>query len=79
MQWDGATRSITISRAEADGVVNEERDEQEPVESLSVWVEADREAVPEGGNQQVTIIVTVADNQRLSGRRGPCLLFCRSF
>lgn len=62
VQWDGSTRSITITRIEAVDGETEERDGQEPVESLSVWMGADWEAVHEGGGQTVTIHVTVADN-----------------
>lgn len=63
VQWDAATRSITITRVEPTDVDTEERDEQKSVESLSIWIEADREVVSEGGGQTVTVNVTVADNQ----------------
>ncbi len=65
VHWDGDTRSITITRAEAelaDSAEPDREDETKPIESLSVWVEADPEVVPEGGGQTVTINVTVADN-----------------
>lgn len=63
VQWDGAARSITITRKIADEADTREPDDQKPIEGLSVWMEADREVVPEGGGQTVTVIVTVADNQ----------------
>ncbi len=63
VHWDGDTRSIAITRVEATNGVPGKRDEQEPVESLSVWLEADREVVPAGGGQAITLSVTVADDQ----------------
>jgi len=61
VQWDGATRSITITR-DQNGNVSKEPDHKKPAESLSVWVEANPELIPEGGGQTVTITATVADN-----------------
>ncbi len=65
VQWDGAARSINITKTDAklpDDAVTRERDDQKPVESLSVWVEATPESVPAGGGRTVTVNVTVAYN-----------------
>ncbi len=66
VQWDGAARSITITRGAEEKPTDDadtgERDDQKTVESLSVWVEATPESVPAGGGRTVTITVTVADN-----------------
>ncbi len=66
VQWDGATRSIAITKTAAkptDDTDTREHDGEKHIESLSVWVEATPELVPAGGGQAVTVNVTVADNQ----------------
>ena len=60
VQWDGATRSITITRTE--GKDKEKHDHEKPIQALDVWIEVSPEPIPEGGGQPVNIIVTVADN-----------------
>ena len=78
VQWVGATRSIDITRVEPTAVDVEERGER-GVEGLSVWMEADREAVPEGGGQTVTVTVTVADDQGYLVEGADVAFFAESF
>ncbi len=82
VKWDGTTRSITITKADTklpDDADTRERDDQETIESLSVWVEATPESVPAGGGRTVTISVTVADNQGYLVEGADVSFFAESF
>lgn len=65
VQWNGATRSITITRNVEEHTGNadtEKRDSEDPIEALNINIKTNPENIPEGGGYPVTINIIATDD-----------------